>query len=156
MNTSHISDIYAALQALSVTMSDGTIPRAYGLAELPESINTAQLPCRLLLPVGNEPGEGREGSFIAIGTGMTIVWQVSDLMLWQASEQGLGLREFAPKIVEYAGKYLDAMRGFKCPYQDSSLDGVTIVPGEYEWPRGSGHFFSGVSCQLQIKEVVSG
>ena len=31
-----------------------------------------------------------------------------------------------------------------------------LTPGEYEWPRGSGRFYAGVLCQLNIKEVVSG
>lgn len=151
-----ITNIYAALDAKSVSTTSGKTPTVYDLGELPESITTAQLPCRLLLPVGTVPGEGREGEFIAIGTGMTIVWQITDLMLWQASEQGLGLREFAPELVDYCGKYLDAMRTFKCPYQNSALERVSMIPGEYEWPRGSGRFYAGVLCQLTIREVVSG
>jgi len=103
------------------------------------------------------PGEGREGAHIAIGTAMSIVWQITDLMLWQSSEQGLGMHEFAPKLVDYAGKYLDSMRAWgKCPYGDTTLQSVSITPGEYEWPRSSGRFYSGVMCVLNILEVVSG
>lgn len=151
-----ISDIYDALDAVTVTTTSGTTPTCYDLDELPESITTAILPCRLLLPLGNTPGEGREGQFISIGTTMSIIWQVNDLMLWQASEQGEGLREFAPELVDYCGKYLDAMRSFRCPYTGTALQSVNMIPGEYEWPRGSGRYFAGVLCQLNIREVVSG
>lgn len=151
-----IKNVYNALEAVTVTTTSGMTPTVYDLDELPENITTAHLPARLLLPVGDNPGEGREGQFIAIGTTMTIVWQVNDLMLWQASEQGLGLREFAPELVDYCGKYLDAMRTFRCPYANTALQSVNMIPGEYEWPSGSGRFYAGVLCQLSIKEVVSG
>jgi hypothetical protein len=151
-----ITNVYDALAALSVGTTGGKVPTVYNLSELLESVNTANLPCRLLLPLGDNPGEGREGQFINIGTTMTVIWQINDLMLWQASEQGLGLREFAPELVDYCGKYLDAMRTFKCPYTDTTLESVLVTPGEYEWPRGSGRYFAGVLCQLQIKEVLNG
>ena len=154
---SEITDIYESLAGLSVSLSDGTTPYAYNLDALPEAITTAQLPCRLLLPVSSNPSEGREGMHIAIGTAMSIIWQITDLMLWQPSEQGLGLREFAPRLVDYSGKYLDAMRVWgKCPSANSTLQVVSITPGEYEWPRGSGRSYAGVLCILQILEVVSG
>lgn len=151
-----ISNIYDALAAKEVTTTSSKTPEVYNLDELPESLTTAHLPCRLLLPIGGNPTEAREGQFIAIGTAVTVNWQVSDLMLWQASEQGLGLREFAPELVDYCGKYVDAMRTFKCPYTNSVLEGFSVTPGEYEWPRGSGRFYAGVLAQLNIKEVLSG
>jgi len=151
-----ILNVYSALKAKTVTTTSEITPVVYDLDELPESITSAHLPCRLLLPLGDNPGEGREGMFIAIGTTMVIVWRVNDLMLWQASEQGLGLREFAPELVDYCGKYLDAMRSFKCPYSNTALESVNMVPGEFEWPSGSGRYYAGVLCQLSIREVLSG
>lgn len=151
-----INNIYDALKLKTVTTTSGKTPRVFGLDELPESITTAHLPCRLLLPVGNNPTEAQEGQFIAIGTGVTVVWQVSDLMLWQVSEQGVGLREFAPELVDYCGKYLDMVRTFKCPYPNTAIETFTMVPGMYEWPSGSGRQYAGVLCQLQIREAVNG
>jgi len=153
---SAINAIYSALELKTVTTTSGITPKIYGLAELPESITTAHLPCRLLLPVGGNPTEGRDVQFIAIGTGVTAMWQVTDLMLWQASEQGSGLREFAPELVDYCGKYLDMVRTFKCPATNTALDSASMLPGMYEWPVGSGRQFAGVMCQLTIREVASG
>ena len=152
-----ITQVYDALSDVVVTTTGGVTPRTYDLHELPQSVSTAQLPCRLLLPVGNEPGEGREGTFIAIGTGMTIIWTINDLMLWQPINQGSGLKEFASELVDYAGKYIDAMRTFgKCPYADTTVESVSISPGIYEWPASGGTNYAGVMCQLQIREALSG
>jgi hypothetical protein len=126
---SSITSIYAALAAVTVTTTSGKTPTVYDLDELPESISTAILPARLLIPVGSNPGEGRMAEFYAIGTQMTVNWQVNDLMLWQASEQGRGLQEFAPELVDYCGKYLDAMRAFRCPVSDTALTSLDMIPG---------------------------
>lgn len=150
-----ITNIYSALEAKAVTTTSGKTPAVYGLAELPEAITTAHLPCRLLLPVGGTPAEGRDAAFIAIGSGVSTTWMVTDLLLWQSSEQGIGLREFAPELVDYCGKYMDMMRTFKCPYSNSAVESFSMVPGEYEWPRGSGRYYAGVLCQLQIREVAN-
>lgn len=152
-----ITQVYNALSEVAVTTTGGVTPTVFDLDELPQSVSTAQLPCRLLLPVGNEPGEGREGTFIAVGTSMVIIWTINDLMLWQPINQGTGLKEFAPELVDYAGKYIDAMRTFgKCPYANTTLESVSISPGVYEWPASSGNNYAGVKCQLQIREVLSG
>ena len=151
-----ILNVYDALAAKTVTTTSGATPTVYDLHQLPESVDTAILPARLLLPLGNQPGEGREANFMAIGTTMTVVWQINDLMLWEASERNIGLRGFAEELVDYCGKYLDMVRTFKCPYANTSLESVSVTPGEYEWPSGSGRFFPGVLCQLSVREVLSG
>ena len=154
---SEITSIYTALEAVTVTTTGGDTPTVYGLDDLKQSMESADMPCRLLLPVGDDTrGEGRDAQFVSIGTTMTVDWIVSDLMLWKATEQGLGLREFAPELVDYCGKYLDAMRSFKCPSSNSSLSGVSMIPGIYEWPSMSNKYYSGVLCQLTIHEVLNG
>ena len=152
---SEITTIYTNLESKTVTTTSGITPTVYSLEDLPKSVTTSILPCRLLLPVGGNPTEGREGQFIAIGTAVAITWHITDLMLWDASEQGIGLPEFAPELVDYCGKYIDAMRAFKCPSTNSALEYISMTPGMYEWPSMSGKFYSGVLCQLQIKEVLS-
>ena len=153
---SEILSIYTALGAKIVTTTSGVTPTVYNLAQLPKSAETARLPARLLLPVGNNPGEGRDAAFIAIGTSMVVTWQIADLMLWEASEHGLGLPGFAQELVDYAGEYLDVMRTFKCPSTNSTLEMVTATPGVYEWPSMSGKSYSGVLCQLEILEHLHG
>ena len=54
---------------LSVTTTSGVEPEVYNLDALPESITTAHLPCRLLLPLGGNPTEALEGQFIRYRNG---------------------------------------------------------------------------------------
>ena len=154
---SQINAIYAALAAVSITLTDGTPIACKSLAQLPESLNTTILKSRFLFPIGQNPGEARDGQFIAIGNVITINWQIPDLMLYQASEQGRGLKEFAPQLVDYCGKYADAMRTFgKAPTSHSTIESFQMIPNEYEWPLGTGNYYAGVLCLLNIKEVLSG
>lgn len=152
---SAILDIYAALAAKTVT-ADSKTPTVYSLASLPSSVETAQLPCRLLLPVGDNSNEGRDIGFIAIGTTATVNWQVKDLLLWQSTGQGIGLSGFASQLVEYAGAYVDMIRSFKQPSTYSNLESVNILPGIFEYPSAGGIFYAGVMCTLTIHEVLSG
>lgn len=151
---SNILTAYDNLEDTTITTTSGVTPKVYNLGDLPDSMDTARLPCRLLLPLGNTPGEGRDGSFLGIGSSATIQWTVNDLMLWKASAQGVGLREVAEDLVDYAGKYAEAMKDFKCPAADMVLDSWVSTPGEFEWPRGSGRFYAGVACQLVITEAL--
>lgn len=154
---SQITAVYAAIAGMTVTTTGGKTPTVYNLSSLMNSVETAHLPCRLMLPIGNNPGDGREGQYIAIGTTMTVDWQINDLMLWQTSQQGLGLQEFAPQLIDYCGKYMDAIRSVgKAPASNCTLTSISLTPGEYNWPAGSDKWFSGVLCQLTIHEVLNG
>lgn len=152
---SAILDIYTALAAKTVTIG-GVTPTVYSLASLPASAETAITPCRLLLPVGDSANEGREFGFIAIGTTVTVDWQIKDLLLWQSTGQGTGLSGFASDLVEYAGLYADMLRTFKAPSTQSNLQSANILPGVFEYPASSGRFYTGVLCTLTVHEVING
>ena len=151
---SNILTAYDNLAAVIVTTTSGKTPKVYNLDSLPENLTTAHAPCRLLLPLGGMPGEGRDGQFLGLGSSATMQWQVNDLMFWQISEQGIGVREFAEDLVDYCGKYAEAMKTFKCPAADMVLDGWSVTPGEFEFPVGSGRYWAGVRCQLMITEAI--
>ena len=152
---SDIVSIYAALAAKNITIQS-TTPTVYSLANLPANIESAITPCRLLLPMGNNPAQGIDGNFIAIGTSVTVTWQIADLFIWKQSGQGIGLKEAAPIQVEYAGLYVDMLRTFRAPATQSSLENFQVTPGMYEYPSGSGLWFYGVMCTLSILEVIGG
>lgn len=152
---SDILTIYSGLEDVNLMIKRKQV-RCYGLNELPQQISSAQLPCRLLLPLGQIAAEGREGQFISIGKTLKIDWTVSDLFLMQTSEQGTGLASFGPGLVEYCGLYADAIRAFRNPTNNCTLTSVSLIPGMYEWPRGSGSWFVGVMSNLIITEVLYG
>ena len=152
---SQISAIYTALATQGVSVGSVT-PTVYSLASLPAKVETAITPCRLLLPMGNNPTGGEGFGFVAIGTPARVNWRVVDLLLWEASEQGMGLGAAAPDLITYCGAYLDKMRSFKGPTSQSHLVSVNCVPGMYEYPSGSGNWYRGVLCTLEIEEFIVG
>jgi len=152
---SSVLEMYANLVAQDVSIG-GKVVTAYNLESLPPSINTAKLPCRLLLPVGDMSTEGRDATFIAIGNTITVDWQIKDLMLYRPLGQGIGLHTFAGELVEYAGAYMDMAREFRAPSIFSSLESANALPGIYEYPAGSGNLYAGVLCTLLIHEVING
>lgn len=151
---STISAMYTNLAAQSVKIGTNTVT-VYGLSALPMNIPTAKLPCRLLLPVGDMANEGRNAEFIAIGDTITVDWQIKDLMLYKPLSQDIGLSAFAPVLVDYAGAYMDMIRAFRAPSNTSHLETVSVMPGIYEYPAGSGNQFAGVMCTLLIREVIT-
>lgn len=153
---SAISSIYAALAAKTVTVGAFT-PTVYTLATLPNGISSAQLPCRLLLPLGDIANEGRDVEFIATGATITVNWQIKDLLLWAPATHGLGVRSYAPDLVAYAGAYVDMLRTFKGPSTQSNLESASVIPGVYRYPGGEGGIdYVGALCTLQIMEVLNG
>ena len=51
---------------------------------------------------------------------------------------------------------LDQLRGTLAPTHQSALESFSMMPGMYEYPVGSGNWYAGVMCYLQIKEHISG
>lgn len=152
--TSALPDIYTALAGKSVTVR-GQTPRVYQPSQLKDSVNTTMTPCRLLLPLGT-PMDGRDFQFIALGKTSEIAWNVVDLMLWKPTAQGLGLAEVSDIVIEYCAAYTDMLRTFRAPTAQSYLETVLLVPGQFEWPVGSGKSYVGVEITLTIREINSG
>jgi hypothetical protein len=150
---SAIADIYAALAAKSVTAASKT-PTVYSLSTLKKSAETADLPMRLLLPF-NGRGPARDGQFISLGTLVGVTWRITDLCLWEPEAQTLGIAEVSPELIAYCGAYVDMLRTFRAPTAQSHLAGFTLAPDLYEWPKGSGRWYYGVECVLEIEEVLS-
>lgn len=153
--SSAIASIYSALASQSVTVDTKT-PTVYSLAAIPKHVDTAILPCRLLLPMGNNPTGGDGFGFIAVGTSAKVNWQIVDLMLWEVEAQGLGIEDFAPDLVAYCGAYLDKMRTFKAPTSQSHLVSVNCAPGMYQYPSQLGKSYFGVLCTLTVEEALVG
>ncbi|HPL80994.1 MAG TPA: hypothetical protein PLU23_00685 [Anaerolineaceae bacterium] len=149
-----MSKLLAAYQELETLEVD--VPyqiKVYGLARLPESLTTSHLPARLLLPLSPTPAEGRDGHFVNIGNTVKVTWMINDLMLFKASEQGLGLRENAKALVEYCGAYAKAMKGKK------TLGGCVVKsfsarPSEFAYPASGNRFYAGVIVEIQVEELL--
>jgi hypothetical protein len=160
MTNSILLQIYDDLEAMTVTYTDksGTPinPNCFNLDEIPASINTAQLPCRILLPVG----QGQSGSpniKILKGAGVSAAWQVTDLFLLETAARDIGIYIQAPVLMHYAVAYAESLGvafQFKHGWNVESLTiSAGVTPGMYEYPSQSGVWFYGVKCDVIIEEI---
>jgi len=155
-----LTSIYAQLAAMAVTYTDRdgaqATPTVYSLASIPGSVQTAHLPCRLLLPLGQ--GGGNNSAQVLSGSGALCSWSVTDLFLLEAAAQDSGLYVQAPVVVDYCAKYARAIgqlyRFLSAPQVNTATISAQITPGMYEYPTGSGAVFYGVRVQISIEELI--
>lgn len=154
---SQIANIYDRLAAQAV-LYDGVAPTVYWLATTPNSIESAQLPARIITPISSRQRE--DFGFIALGTGARVIWTLQDVLLVRPAAQMRGPLDVLRPLVTYCGAYADAMRSFREPGQASAgsrttLDRVSTDVVTYEWPSGSGQYYWGVLATLTISEYLT-
>jgi hypothetical protein len=154
-----ILDIYDELATnCDVTVSAIT-PTVYGLTALPDEVNDAMLPCRLLLPM-QPRGEGRDWHFVALGQMTKLTWHITDLMLWRRADAGIGLEDIASVLVDYAGQYAEMLRRHRSLGQaQAHIISARFVYGTFRYPDVEGDAgvdFDGCAVELDIEEVLSG
>lgn len=156
--------IFAALAALPITVTHmiqgtaiQTIVNARALDELPNVVDTASLPLRVLSPFHDMEGEivPRTIAVGGAGTKTANVWQISDMCLWQSETQGTGMSQTAPPVVAYINAYTEVIaRNLKI------IDGALIEkwkpkPGIYPYPNigeNSVRYYA-ILMTLIIKEI---
>jgi hypothetical protein len=152
--SSIIEQIYAALDGMSVTYLDkdnvSVTASVYTLAESLDSVQTADLPARLLiLPT----------SQMVIGPGpeVTDTYTIQDLFLLEAVGQGGGSKVQAPVLLRYIVAYQDAIAKkwqILSTWQTEALTtNVTLTPGKYTYPANSDNVFYGVMVSITIEEL---
>ena len=157
---STLTEIYSALDAMAVTYLDkdnaSATATCFNLSELPASLQTAHLPCRLLLPLG-QGASGSPNLQLGPGPEITAQWQITDLFLLETAARSEGLYIQAPVLMRYVKAYADAIAlkwQFLYQWQSEALtSAVSIVPGVYEYPAGGGTYFFGVKCDIQVTEI---
>ncbi len=157
MPASQLLSIYDAIAAMSVTAA-GETPTVWDVDEIRDSVHTAHLPVRILLPHGDFRGGGGQAfrpvtltNNIARGT-----WQIVDLCLWKPVGRDLGMRAVGPALVEYCSAYVTALVGINrgTTYQ-SYLTGWDIAAGVYAFPDPSDNWFWGVRATVLVDEIIS-
>jgi hypothetical protein len=159
--TSILPQIYDALDNMTVSYTDRNgataTPTVYDLDELPGSVETAHLPCRLLMPLG----QGRSGTpNLVLGPGnmAQAAWQVTDLFLLETMARTEGAYVHAPVLMRYVTAYAAALANkWQILYQwqtEALTSTAAITPGIYEYPAGSGVYFYGVKVDININETI--
>lgn len=156
MASSDLVAIYAAIAAMSVSAASQT-PTVWDLDDIRDSLHTAQLPVRILLPSGNfNTGGAATFAPVTINSIAKGTWQIIDLCLWRPLGQGLGMRDIGATLAEYSGAYASALvaRGRAVTHQ-SYITGCDITAGVYAYPDQSENLFWGVRCIVQVDEIIS-
>jgi len=160
MTNSILLTIYDDLEAMAVTYTDKSganiTANCLNLDEIPASVQSVHLPCRILLPIGQGQG-GTPTAQVLFGAGIKATWNITDLFLLEVAARDAGLYIQAPVLMRYCVAYAEAIgRQFEFVHgwstETNSLT-ASILPGMYEYPSGSGVWFYGVKCDLQIEEI---
>ncbi len=152
--SSIIESVYAALDSMTVSYLDKdnatATPTTYTLSESLDSVQTAHLPCRLLIfpTVSQILGPGPES---------TATYTVNDLFLLEAIAQGGGTKVQAPVLLRYVKAYQDAIAlkwQFISVWQTEALTtNITYTPGRFEYPSQSGNWYYGVNISIIVEEI---
>lgn len=162
-SASQIRTIYSTLATKTVTVTSsvayGTVtPQVFDLNALPQFADTAKLPARFLLPFGvvGAKAQGNDHRFVALGTTTKIQWQVVDLLLWRAVEDGLGIESVSADMVTYAAQYIKLIRENRSlGLAQVEIVGANFEADAFEYPPQSNTWFWGVLVTLQINETLS-
>ena len=149
---SDLAGIYDALAAMDVTLNAAVVP-VFNYDALPDSIQTAQLPCRLLHPLGEQPA-GSVTPFTLSGHSLSLGWTIFDLFLLKPVGQGIGLVDAAPELVAYMDAYATALAAnIKLVGHSVTITGGEFDPALYAYPRGAPTAFFGVMVKLRLTEL---
>lgn len=147
---SGLAEIYAAVAATAVSVA-GKTPVVFDHDALPAAVNTAQLPCRVLLPVGRLDGLAEP---LALGGGRVIRWRLTDLLLLAAVGQGRDIGEHSAALVAYCEAYAVALGGgLEVIGGRVSVTRIEFEMGVYAYPPEHGTRFYGVACTLTVEEI---
>ena len=155
MSDSRILDIYDTIAALSITVGSVT-PTVLDVDELPNTVDTDRLPTRLLMPLGSiATGGAREMRFVTLDSITNVTWVIRDLCLWRPVGRGIGYKTIVPTLIEYAGKYLDALRANRQMTHTAYVQRADIQPRVIEWPESSGKWYYAVDATIEVAELNS-
>lgn len=148
-----ISAIYSAISAMTVAVN-GATATVYGLTNMPDAIETAHLPVRLIVSVGGNT-QGTSTKSVTLGSAPRLhsTWQVQDLMLYKPPTQGTGLDEMNAVLMGYCDDYLSAIRTHVQLTSTALITDVRLEPGIYQHPPGSERQYFGVMGMLTIEEI---
>lgn len=156
MSAAVVRAVYTALAARTVSYTreagDSVTVTGLDLSETKNRVGQAQLPVRILAPIGPD-AEARGGHFAAIGSLGVMELYIADDFLLCPAQSGLRLEDVYPDLVRYVGAYFQAMRGFRQPVaaQDgcrTTLEGWEMTPAVINWSEVE---YLGVHCKVTVK-----
>jgi hypothetical protein len=149
---SQIEAIFDAIAAVSITV-DGTALTGRLLADSGTEVNVT--PARIISPLAKKD-EGENAVQFTIGNQYTVNWTITDLLLFRPVKDGTGLEYNMPHLVDYMGKYIDAIRANnKLSFaKHVAITSAKIEVGVYEYPVGSENWYYGCMGTLKVTEII--
>lgn len=151
--SSNILTIYDELAASTVVVG-GTTLQVKDADELPNRVNDADLPVRLLTPLSELGADGGSSDTVwlaQLGSGIRqIRWIIHDIMLWQPIALDVGVKAWAKELLAYQAQYYVMLETLSL----SGVVGLNVSTSAQviEYPAMSGNFYAGVRATLTIDE----
>lgn len=147
---------YDDLEAMTVSYTDKAgataTANALNIDEAADSIQTAQLPCRIITSTNADT------AVIQRGGNSTATWNITDLFLLSTVAQDLGSYIAMPVLKRYEVAYIEAVQkkwNLVHGWSTETLAlNLSMLSGKFEYPSGSGVFFYGVKCDITFEELV--
>lgn len=151
----NLVDIYAAIAAVSITMSNGrVIDKVWQPDETKNRVNAEQLPLRILLPPGADGNSAVAGYEMASFKNAVVVWRITELMLYRPIGQGGDLGKVWGLLTDYIARYVSTFTTGRKLTSRATVTGFEPQAVVLEWPRGSGNQFHGVQMSLLVSETI--
>jgi len=155
MTNSILLTIFDDLEAMAVTYTDksgaSVTANCLNLDEKADSIQTAHLPARILMTSAPDTGTIMQGGNVR-GT-----WIISDMFLLDTVARDMGYFIAHPVLKRYEVAWVEAVAklwAIRHGWSTETLSmSYSVQAGKYEYPSGSGVWFYGVKCDLQIEEI---
>ena len=144
---SQIDAIIDALEAMAVS----GVTTVYRGSTLKNSVEVADLPCRIISAIGMQSNRLQSRTFQS-GHVMQTEWTLVDVALLRGAGMGIGLKDVAPSMETYLGAYHNALRTMIGP--NWSVTGASLRSQVLEWPQASGRYYDAVIATLNISEII--
>ena len=147
--------IFDDLEAMTVAYTDkagaSVTANCLNIDEFSGNIQTAHLPCRILMSNNAENGT------VMYGAGVNATWNITDLFLLETVARDIGnvinpaLQRYKVAYVEALAKTFQFVHGWSTESRTLSYSAQT---GKFEYPAQSGVEFFGVKFDITISEIV--
>jgi hypothetical protein len=147
---SNLRTIYTALANVPVALN-GSVVTALDVDKLPETVAAANLPLRLIMPLGTRP-DARAMTFESLNGVSTAEWRITDLFLLQTTAQRK-LEQVAPDLANYMAAYVTALSKARA-LAGALIENVSVTAGVYVYPAQSNATYFGVEATVTVREIV--
>lgn len=152
---SRLDEIYAAIAAMSVSLNGASV-RVLSYDATPDSVEDADAPVRLLLPVPQDERRQVAQPAALEGNRLRVTWGITDLCLLAKVGNGT-LKGNTATLINYQRAYLGAFGVLK-GYADPStrlfpvVEPLVLNAGTFEYPTKV--LWWGVSVTWKVREVM--